>query len=349
MRRKSIILSTCLCLMLSLAACSKKADKTDGVQVTLGQYKGIEVKLNTTEVTDEEVKKQVDSFNQEYGTKVKVTDREDVQLGDIVNIDYEGKIDDVAFDGGTATGSALTIGSGQFIDGFEDGLIGKKVGETVDVKTTFPEDYGNPEVAGKEAIFTVKINYIEKVGALTDEVVAENDPYGNKTVAEFEANMRKLMQERKDTQANNQKEIDILMKAIEGAKYENISQDEYDREQKNMREYYNTIALQNGIDLETYVTYAIGLTMEQFEEEIVKQSELYIHQKYLLEKVAKVEKMELTEEEYNQKLTEYMNQFSYSGTTESFVQENGGKEEIKQFMLSEKAKKLIFDTAIVIQ
>lgn len=394
MKRKSFILGTCMCLMLSLAACSKN-NKKDGTEdngvvtggavdvvtggaadvatggsvdvatggatdannvdlldsnvvVTLGQYKGLEIKLLSAEVTDEEINQQVDAFNQECGKKVKVTDRDIVQKGDIVNIDYLGKIDGVAFEGGTATGSALTIGSGQFIEGFEEGLVGKKVGETLDVTTKFPVNYGSTDLAGKEAIFTVTINYIEKLEPISDEVVAANDPYGNKTVADFKANIKKLLQDRNDSQAQKQKELDLLSKAIENTTFANIQQSEYDNMQNVMKEYYNNLAIQSGTDLESYLLTNVGMTMVEFEEEAVKQAETYINQKYLLDKIVKEEKLEISDKEYDEKVAEYMTQFSMTDP-EQFVQENGGKEFMIKYMLSEKAKNLIVDTAVEIK
>ena len=129
--------------------------------VKLGDYKGLEVTLASTDVTDEEVEQQVET-NLNNNDKSEELKEGTVENGDVANIDYEGKLNGKAFDGGTAEGYDLTIGSGSFIDGFEDGLIGKKIGDTVDLNLTFPEDYSSTDLAGKEVVFTVKINSVKR-------------------------------------------------------------------------------------------------------------------------------------------------------------------------------------------
>lgn len=365
--------------MLSLAACGKneknqvkdsqatqtpgnqvednQATQTPGevtsgnVEVTLGQYKGIEVTLESTEVTDEEIQGILTSFNQAYGTPIKLTDRSDVQTGDTVNIDYEGKIDGVAFEGGTAKASDLTIGSGQFIDGFEDGLVGKNVGETVDVTTKFPDNYTNTEVAGKEAIFTVTINYIHsgEYEPLTDEIVAANDTSGNKTVAELTEFISSNLKTNKEQTANTSKEIDIITKAIENATYTNLEQSEFDQNEASMLNYYTAEASQYGIDLETYVYYFFsGLPLDQFKTELKKAAEFNVRQSYLLEEVAKQEKIEVSDEEYEELLVQYMEDYQYAETEkEQFVTDMGGKESLQKAMVLEKAMDLIINSAVV--
>ena len=141
--------------------------------VILGNYKGVEITLDEPEVTDEYLEGYIDYVLQNSAVSTPVLDRP-VEMGDVVNIDYVGKIDDVAFDGGTAQGYDLTIGSGRFIEGFEDGCIGMEVGETRDVEATFPDPYtNNPDLAGKVAVFTVTVNSIsvEEIPELTDEYV----------------------------------------------------------------------------------------------------------------------------------------------------------------------------------
>jgi trigger factor len=381
MKRKLLMLGTGLCLILSLVACGNKKDDTENsdfggevvnstggaitsggaitpddtglinsnVKVTLGQYKGIEVTVDSTEVKDEEVQYQLGAFNQSYGTPIKLTERLDVQDGDVVNIDYLGKIDGVAFDGGTASGSALTIGSGQFIPGFEEGLIGKKVGETVDITTNFPADYSSTELAGKEAIFTVTVNYIYSgdYEPLNDEIVVANDPNGNKTVAELKTFIQTKLKESKVAAVQNKKEMDILNKAIENATFTGLEQTEYDKEEAAMTDYYTGVASQQyGVDLETYLTYILELSMEEFKYEIKNQSEFYVRQNYLLDAIIKEEKFELSDAEYDELLSQYMLESAYTDA-EQFVTENGGKELIQKYMIKEKARSLILDSAVV--
>ena len=191
MKKKTFLLSLCLCLMLAFTGCSKNDSTADdnsttenttvasNGEVTLGEYKGIEVVMESTDVTDAEIQVRLDNFVASNATVEEITDRTDVQDGDVANIDYVGKIDGEAFDGGSAEGTDLTIGSGTFIDGFEEQLVGATVGETIDINVTFPENYTSKDLAGKEATFTVTINSIGKsvTPELTDELVAANTDY----------------------------------------------------------------------------------------------------------------------------------------------------------------------------
>ena len=171
--------------------------------VTVCQYKDLEIPEDKVSVSKEEVQQQIDSLLASHVTENQVTDRE-VKQGDTVNIDYEGTIDGTAFDGGTAKGQSLTIGSGAFIEGFEDQLVGKKPGDEVEVNVTFPKDYGKADLAGKPAVFKVKINYISEsvTPELTDEFVKENyeSTYGFKTVKDMKKEIKSQIQNSKYTE-----------------------------------------------------------------------------------------------------------------------------------------------------
>ena len=348
MKKRALLLGTCLSLMLTMVACGNK-DTESNVKVTLGQYKGIEVTMPSTEVTEEEVQERLDSFNNTYGTPIKVTDRTDVRDKDTVNIDYVGKIDGVAFEGGTATGAALTIGSGQFIEGFEDGLIGKNVGETVDVNCTFPEDYSNTEVAGKDAVFTVTINYIDsgEREPLTDEVIAANDTNGNKTIEEYKEYIKTNLQQTKESNANTQKELDILTKAIDNATFEGIQQKEFDDFETYMKQNYESAAAQYGVDLETYIYFFFGgMTLDEFNTELKSAAEFNVRQKYLFEEIIKEENLKLTDEEYEERLAVYMEEYGYTDK-DQFVTDMGGKEIVENSALMDKVMDIIISSAVV--
>ncbi len=348
MKKRALLLGTCLSLMLTMVACGNK-DKESNVKVTLGQYKGIEVTMPSTEVTEEEIEERLDSFNETYGTPIKVTDRTDVRDKDTVNIDYVGKIDGVAFEGGTATGAALTIGSGQFIEGFEDGLIGKNVGETVDVNCTFPEDYSNTEVAGKDAVFTVTINYIDsgEREPLTDEVIAANDTNGNKTIEEYKEYIRTNLQQTKENNANTQKELDILTKAIDNATFEGIQQKEFDDFETYMKQNYESAATQYGVDLETYIYFFFGgMTLDEFNTELKSAAEFNVRQRYLFEEIIKEENLKLSDEEYEERLAVYMEEYGYTDK-DKFVTDMGGKEIVENSALMDKVMDIIISSAVV--
>nr|WP_296191534.1 trigger factor [uncultured Anaerobutyricum sp.] len=185
--------------------------------VTVCKYDSLKIAKKDVEVSDSDVQSQIDSILANY--KKQVTDRK-VKKGDVVNIDYKGTIDGKEFDGGSATGANLEIGSGTFIDGFEDQLIGKTPGETVQVKTTFPKDYNVTDLAGKDVVFETKINYIEEEQKLTDEFVKENlsSIHGYSTVKE----MKKAI---KDELYTSKKGDYIWNYMIEKSKFNEIPDD----------------------------------------------------------------------------------------------------------------------------
>ncbi len=343
MKKKALLLGLCGCLMLSVAACGKKS----GVNVTLGQYKGIEVTVEPVEVTEEDIQQQLDNLNNQKGTDVKIADRADVRDGDTVNIDYVGKIDDKEFDGGKDEGYNLEIGSNSFIDGFESGLIGKNVGETVDVPVTFPDPYNtNPDLAGKKAVFTVTINYLTDgtKEPLTDEVVKANTDY--ETIDAYKEYIKTSLTQSAEQNAQTQKEIDIIQKAIDNCTFHNLGQEEFDTEEADMRNYYTSVASQYGVDLKTYILYFFGMTEEQFNTEIKTAAEFNIKQRLMLDEVAKAEKLEITDEEYTEKVTEYAEQNDYE-TMEAFEEAYQGKENVKIALLREKALDFVIEAAVV--
>lgn len=370
MRKRSLLLGTCLCLVLSLTACSNKKSEDSGnvgvtgtpsvtgeatpeatesnVTVELGQYKGLEVTMMSTEVTDDEVQQILDSFNEAYGTSVPL-DKKVVENGDIVNIDYVGKFDGVAFDGGTAKDASLTIGSGKFIDGFETGLIGKNVGETVDIKCTFPEDYPSTDVAGKEAVFTVTINFIDsgEKEPLSDAVVAANDTNGSKTVAEFREFVKSNLKSSKEQSANTQKQIDIIQKAIDNATFTGINQADIDQLASVMTSDYENVAKSNNIDLGAYIEFSLGISLDEFYSQVSKAADFNIHQNYLLKEVVKAENIAVSDEEYEKVISEYM---TYSGETDKdkAVTDMGGEEAIKESLLFDEARAIVIDSAVVV-
>ena len=158
MKKKLAVLAAGICaLSLFLTGCSGEISND---YVTITKYKGVEIdKVDADAVSDNDVEAQINSVLQSKSTTTEVTDRA-AQTGDTVTIDYEGKKDGVAFDGGTATDAQLTLGSGQFIDGFEDGVVGHNIGDTFDLDLTFPENYGNEDLAGQAVVFTLSLIHI---------------------------------------------------------------------------------------------------------------------------------------------------------------------------------------------
>lgn len=341
--KKAKLLSIGLCIALALTACGTKKDAK--TSVTLGTYKGVEVSVLPVEITEEDVQAEIDYLLKQNPKFIEYTDRTDVKDGDIANIDYVGTIDGVAFEGGTAEKQNLTIGSGQFIDGFEEQLIGKNVGETVEVKVTFPEDYQSKDVAGKDAVFTVTINSIgyEEAAELTDEFVKENTDY--ETVDAYKAYLKEALLADAQAASDTQKEIDVVTAVIDGATFNNLSQTEIDETETEMNSYYESMAKSAGLDYSLFKLYYFGMDEETFAAEIKKAAELQVKQKYVLEAIVEAEKLSFTEEEYTAALTEYATTYKYE-TPEAF-ETAYGKENVEKTLLLDKAMKFIMENAVV--
>ena len=343
MKKKALLLGLFGCLMLTMSACGK-----EGVNVSLGQYKGVEVTVEPIEVTDEDVQSELDRFNEANGEWSKIEDRTDVQEGDFANIDYVGKVDGVEFDGGKDEDSMLEIGSNSFIEGFESGLIGKNVGETVDVNTTFPDPYtNNPDLAGKEAIFTVTINYISdgKKLPLTDKVVEENTDFT--TIEEYKASIRDELTANAESTAEMNKLNDVMTAILDDAKIEGIKQEEIDEEYNTMVSYYTNMATSlYGMNLDDLITYGFQMTREQFDTEMKTIAESSVKQRYVLDEIIEEENLTLTDEEYNAKVAEYVESTSFE-SVEAFEEANEGKDEATKALLREKAMDLVLEAAIV--
>ena len=241
-------------------------------EVTLGEYKGIEVDKIDYTVTDEDVDKDIEATQKKNARVVTVEDRA-IENGDIAVIDFEGFVDDVAFDGGKGEGYELEIGSGTFIPGFEEQLVGANTGDDVDVKVTFPEEYHADNLAGKDAVFKVKVNEIKKreLPELDDDFASEVSEF--ETMDEFKADVRKKLEEAAQNKAKVETENAIVDKAIENATFdipEAMLETQIDN---NVRDFAQRISYQ-GMNLDMYLQYT-GMTMEamraQFAEQAKKQ------------------------------------------------------------------------------
>ena len=246
MKKKLAVLAAGICaLSLLLTGCSSEISND---YVTITKYKGVEIdKVDADAVSDNDVETQINSVLQSKSTTTEVTDRA-AQTGDTVTIDYEGKKDGEAFKGGTATDAQLTLGSGQFIDGFEDGVVGHNIGDTFDLDLTFPENYGNEDLAGQAVVFTVTLKGISQtdVPELTDEFV-QSVSDTSKTVEEYKKEIKKYSEKNQAKKTSRIQSRKIAWKAV----LENTTVNKYPKKDlknmissiktqyKNMASYYN--------------------------------------------------------------------------------------------------------------
>lgn len=282
--------------------------------VTLGDYKKMKVTATRPKVDEEGIEDYINS-RLLVGT---ITNRP-VKKGDVADIDYVGKKDGVAFEGGTASGYKLSIGSGGFIPGFEDGLVGVNVGETVDLNLTFPDNYRNAEMAGQEVVFTVTVNSIEgsaEYATVTPEEMAEMGlPYKTKEEV-WEAGKCAMEENAEETYTANARSA-VVRKVVEESTVQSIPEYLVEEEAQNYNRYIESIAKSMyNMDLETFVTSAYGVTMEQYNSQMNEMFTDTIKQYLVMEAVARAEKMEITEEMIAEKADEEAAEYGYTSGDE---------------------------------
>ncbi len=294
-------------------------DMKETTLVKLGEYKGVEVQAMDTEPSKEEIQKEIDAVLEGYGQLEEVEGKTVIEEGDVVNIDYRGLLDGEAFEGGTSGegGYDLTIGSGQFIEGFEEKLIGKELGGSYDLDLKFPEIYkNNPDLAGKPVIFEVKVNKIQKlvIPELTDEFVKKNLEYDS--VEAYRKSVEEGLRAQKTEEALAKKDYDVLTAIIEASEFE-VSMDQVQAEKEAVIAANQSAAASYGIDMETYLYFFMGgMTEEEFEKECEITAELRIKSNLIVEEVTKAEGISVTEEEYTQEATNLMADYGYSDLAE---------------------------------
>lgn len=262
-------------------------------EVTLGEYKGVEVEKVDGTVTEEDVENALKSEQKKNGRQVAVEDRP-VEDGDNTVIDFKGYVDGKAFDGGEGTDYPLTIGSHSFIDTFEEQLIGKNIGETCEVNVTFPAEYHAPELAGKPAKFDVIIKEIKKteLPELNDEFASEVSDFD--TLAEYKEDLKAKLQERKAESAKTQTENKVVAKVVENAQME-IPQPMIDTQARGMVEDYARRLQSQGLNINDYMKYT-GMTPEKLMEQMRPEAEKRIKTRLVLEKVVEVENVVVSDE-----------------------------------------------------
>ena len=343
MKKKIAVLAMLVGVAATLTACGG-----DKYVTTLGAYKGVEVTVEPKQaIEDTDIQSYIDRVLSAKTTYEEV-DRE-VENGDQVNIDYVGKIDGEAFDGGSSSegGYNLTIGSHSFIDGFEEGLIGSKKGDTLDLDLTFPETYKSTELAGKDVVFTVTVNTVSEAVTpeLTDDFVVSLAQDDCKTVDEYKAYVKNMLEEQAQytfDQAVQDAAFDVVFKESVVA----------DPAQKLIDSYYNKAVSQAdqyasyyGTDRDTFVTQSLGMTVEEFDTQAKEQAVTSAKKDLVMNAIAKKEKIKVKKDEINQFAQENMSYYGYS-TADELIS-SMGEDEITQYLKFQKVFELIGTNAVV--
>lgn len=311
--------------------------------VTLGEYKGLEASVDTVEVDEDEWNTMVN--NVYYGNITAdnggIVDRA-VETGDTVNIDYEGKKDGVAFDGGTDQGYDLTIGSGQFIDGFEDGLIGVMPGETVDLDLTFPEAYGNADLAGQAVVFTVTVNYIQPAqdGELSDEIISN---FGIDGVTN-EEELRQYAYDYLNENAQQNYESNVQQAVMDAFMAENtfssVPEALVQKYSDAAESSITSMASAYGVDGDTFTQYYYGQDLDSF---LSAYSEEAAKQDIALQAVANKENLNISDEELDQMLQDRATAAGYD-TIDEYIGETS-KEDYREYFLYDKVMDYLVENA----
>lgn len=268
-------------------------------EVKLGKYKGVKVDKIDTTVTDEEVDAEINKERENNARNITVEDRP-VKDGDMTTLDFEGFVDGVAFEGGKGENYPLTIGSGAFIPGFEEQLVGAEIGKEVEVKVTFPEDYQAENLKGKDAVFKCTIKEIKEkqLPELDDEFASEVSEF--ETLAEYKEDIKKNLTEKKEKDAKNAKEDAAIKAAVEASEME-IPEAMLETQQRQMVDEFAQRITMQGLSMEQYFQFT-GTNYQQMVEQVKPQAEERIKSRLVLEAIAKAENIEVTEEDYEKEL-----------------------------------------------
>ena len=312
-------------------------------EVTLGEYKGVTVDKIEISVSDEEIEEELKKTQEQNAREINIEDRP-VQEGDTAVIDYEGFCDGVAFAGGKGENHPLVIGSHSFIDGFEDQLIGKSIGEECDVNVTFPEQYHAEELAGKPAVFKCKVNAIKakELPELDDEFASEVSEFD--TLAEYKEDIKKNLTEKKEKEAKTKKEDQAVEKAVANATME-VPEAMIQSTQEQMAEDFAYRLQSQGLKLEQYFQFT-GLNQKTFLEQMKPQAEKRINTRLVLEAIVKAENITVSDEEIEEELKKMSEQYHMEIDK---IKEYMGEENLKNMTLDlacGKAVTLVADSAV---
>ena len=311
-------------------------------EVKLGEYKGLDVQMDSVEVADEEVEAKLKEAQEQNAREITVEDRA-VQDGDIITLNYAGTVDGVAFDGGKGTDYALTLGSGTFIPGFEEQLVGAKVGDDVDVKVTFPEEYQAKELAGKEAIFKCAVKKIEakELPELDDDFAKDVSEFD--TLAEYKEHVKTNLEDKKANEAKRAKEDAAVDKVIENAQMD-IPEAMLMTQCRQMLDDFSRRMQSQGLSMDQYFQFT-GMTADKMMEDMKPQALKRIQTRLVLEKVAEVENIQPTEEEVNEEISKMAEAYKMEADKLKELLGERELEQMKKDMAVQKAVTVIADAA----
>lgn len=315
-------------------------------EVTLGAYKGLEVEKTELAVSEEEVDKEIDKEREKNARMLDVDDRA-VENGDMIKLDFEGFVDGESFAGGKGEDYPLTIGSGSFIPGFEEQLVGAKIGEDVEVNVTFPENYQAEELKGKAAVFKCKVNAIQvkELPEVDDEFAQDVSEFD--TLAEYKDDIRAKLLEKKEADAKRVKQGQAVEKAVANASME-IPDAMVDEQVRRMADDFTRRIESQGITVEQYMQFT-GMTPEQFLDQMKPEALKRIQNSLVLEAIAKAEDIQISEERLDEEIAKMAEQYKMEADKLKELMGDYEKDQMKNDLAIQAAVELITDAAVEVE
>ncbi len=349
--RSALVLGMALGMSMLITGCGGRVNGVNQQKmidkyasyVTLGDYKGIAYEWDDSAIPEDAIQSNIESKLSEYKTSETLTTQK-VENGDTVNIDYVGSIDGVPFEGGNTNGQGadLTLGSGSYIPGFEDSIVGHKVGESFDINVTFPEDYGSTDLAGKDAVFAITINSAtrESLPELTDDFIAEHTD--SKTLAEYkEATKKEIIDRQKEYNESSAKR-QVVQKLVEETEIGKYPEEETKRLIDQNIKQIEDAAAQYNVDFATYVTTYYGYSSEDaFKEYLSGMVSDFIKEKSIICAVAKAEGIKATQDDVDAYVEKLMSDAGFTDKDE--IKKYYTDEDLLYYALAEKVAQFLVD------
>lgn len=341
MKKRILALALAVLCCFTVVACNDEGKELKDMKLSkymeLGEYTNVEVSPDLYPLTDEKVQAEVQALFNAQAFDYGVTDRA-VEVGDVANIDFAGYIDGVAFEGGTGQYN-LEIGSGDFIEGFEDGLIGAMPGETVELNLKFPENYGSADLAGQDVVFEVKVNYI--MPEISDEVIAKFNNENYSTVQEMEEFARSIVQSEVDAENKDRIVKAAMQKIIADTTFKEIPEFLVEQQKATIERKLSATLEGTGVDVETYLTVIYGSTLEQTAEANVKE-------RLVIQAIANEVGIEVTDEELDEALEKVGVNYGVSGE-EMLTMMGYDRGYYREFLIGVEVYDYVYENAVVVE
>jgi trigger factor len=344
-----------LCLILTMSGCggeSKVYDFDLSEYIEVGAYTGLDVVYEEVTVTPEDVDAAIEGILNAAAKPARITTGK-VYNGDTVNIDFSGSIDGVLFDGGTAVGQNLLLGSGNMIPGFEDQIMGQTIGSSFSIDVTFPADYHAETLRGAEAVFDITIHYKEGdlvVPEFSENFVRTNSEYKN--IEEYLGALESKIYEEKEKQELTRVQNEVWLKVVEASEVISYPEKEVQRKIDQNYEYYQSYASYYNMEMEEFLTSYVGMNEEEFEDYVKQQAEVVVKQEMILYTIARNEGIEISDQEYKEGIMEMLAEEGFSSQDE-FKQAYGesfedtvGKDNILMTLLLKKVIDWLVETNV---